>query len=138
VNSFTRQILPTVSRKHLFMTVLYIESFCPRKTHNRTLLLSSTLLKHGHHFDYRNQPLNMRMCICYLDCHEAGLCCCLVVTHRRPITSITAVLLPFVTYLRTLPRTSFPQLRISLFRHVHGNVNIARDIYSYVKQIHFD
>jgi hypothetical protein len=39
----------------------------------------STLLKHGRHFDYWNEPLNMRMRICYLDCHEAGLCCYLVI-----------------------------------------------------------
>jgi hypothetical protein len=26
-----------------------------------------------------NQPLNMRMRVCYLDCHEAGLCCYLVI-----------------------------------------------------------
>jgi hypothetical protein len=25
--------------------------------------------------DYRNQPLKMGMQVCYLDCHEAGLCC---------------------------------------------------------------
>jgi hypothetical protein len=31
-------------------------------------------LKHGRHFHYWNQPLNMCMRICYLNCHEAGLC----------------------------------------------------------------
>jgi hypothetical protein len=30
---------------------------------------------HGHHFDYWNEPFNMSMHGCYLDCHEAGLCC---------------------------------------------------------------
>jgi hypothetical protein len=40
----------------------------------------------------------MRIRVCYLDCHEAGLWCYLVI-H---IISITAVLLPFVTYLLTL------------------------------------
>jgi hypothetical protein len=60
------------------MNILCIESFCPQKrTHNRTLLFGSTLLKHGRHFDPRNQPLNIR--INYLDCHEAGLCCYLVI-----------------------------------------------------------
>jgi hypothetical protein len=39
------------------------------------LLFGSTLLKLGCHFDYWNQPLDMHMHICYLDCHEAGLCC---------------------------------------------------------------
>jgi hypothetical protein len=42
------------------------------------LLFGSTLLKHGRQFDYWYQPLNMRMRVCYLDCHEAGLCCYLV------------------------------------------------------------
>jgi hypothetical protein len=46
----------------------------------------------------------MHMHVCCLDCHEAGLCCHLVITHRKPVMSITAVLLPFVTYLLTLPR----------------------------------
>jgi hypothetical protein len=47
------------------------------KAHNRTLLFGSILLKHRRHFDYWNQPLNMR--VCYLDCHETGLCCYLVI-----------------------------------------------------------
>jgi hypothetical protein len=68
--------------------------------HNRMLLFISVLLKHGRHFDYWNQPLNMHMRVCYLDCYEAGLCCYLVM-HRKPITSITAVLFPFMTYLLT-------------------------------------
>jgi hypothetical protein len=52
---------------------------CPQKTHNRTLFFGRILLKHSRHFGYWNQPLNMRMCICYLDCHEAELCCYLVI-----------------------------------------------------------
>jgi hypothetical protein len=51
----------------------------PTKMHNRILFFASTLLKHGCHFDYWNQPLNMHMRTCYLDCHEAGLCCYLVI-----------------------------------------------------------
>jgi hypothetical protein len=58
---------------------------------------------HCRHFDYWNQPLNMRMCAFCLDCHDAGLCCYLVI-HRKSTTSIKAVLLPSVTYLLTLPR----------------------------------
>jgi hypothetical protein len=69
----------TINRKHFFMNILCIESFCPPNKHNRTLLLSSTLLKHGHHFNYWNQPLIICMFLCYLDCHEAGLCCYLVI-----------------------------------------------------------
>jgi hypothetical protein len=53
--------------------------FCPQKTHNRTLLFGSTLLKHGRHSDYWNQPLNMPMSVCYVDCVKAGLCCYLVI-----------------------------------------------------------
>jgi hypothetical protein len=49
------------------------------KDANRTLLFGSSLLKHGRHFDYWNQPVNLRMRVCYLDCHEAGLCCYLVI-----------------------------------------------------------
>jgi hypothetical protein len=48
------------------------------KSHNRTLLFGSKL-EHSRHFDYWNQLLNMRMRICYLDWHEAGLCCYLVI-----------------------------------------------------------
>jgi hypothetical protein len=38
--------------------------------HNRTLPFGSTLLKHDPHFDHWNQPLNMRMRVCDLNCHE--------------------------------------------------------------------
>jgi hypothetical protein len=41
------------------------------------------------------------MCVYYLDCHEAGLCCYLVI-H---IENLLRPLLPFVTCLLTLPRT---------------------------------
>jgi hypothetical protein len=51
----------------------------PIKTHNRTLLISSILHKHGRHFVYWNQPLNICMRACYVDSHEAGLCCYLVI-----------------------------------------------------------
>jgi hypothetical protein len=92
VNRFTRQTLPIVSRKHFFMIILWTVSFCPQKeTRNRRLLFGITLPKHGRHFYYWNQPLNMCMSRCYIDCYEAGLCCYLVITDRKPITSITAV-----------------------------------------------
>jgi hypothetical protein len=51
----------------------------PTKAHKRTLLFGNIPLKHGRHFDYRNEPLNIHMCVCYRDCHEAGLCCYIVV-----------------------------------------------------------
>jgi hypothetical protein len=49
-----------------------------KKTHNRTFLFSSILLKHCRHFDCWNQSLNMRMRVCYLEYHEARLFLCLV------------------------------------------------------------
>jgi hypothetical protein len=61
------------------MNFLCIESLCPQKTHNRTLLFGRTRLKHGRHFDYWIQPPNMRMRVCYLHCHETGMCCYLVI-----------------------------------------------------------
>jgi hypothetical protein len=73
-----RHTLPTVNMKHLFMNILCIGSFFPQKKNNRTLLFGS-ILNHGRQFDYWNQPLNIRMRICYLDCHEGGLCWYLVI-----------------------------------------------------------
>jgi hypothetical protein len=75
MDCFTRQTLPTVNRKHFFMNILCIVFVCPQKPHNKTLLFRSTFLKHRRHFYYWNQPLNLRMRVCYLDCHEARLCC---------------------------------------------------------------
>jgi hypothetical protein len=75
----------------------------PTKTHNRTLLFIIRLLKHGRHFDYWNQPLNMRMSVCYLDSHEAGPCCYLVINIENLLRP-SQFLLSFVTYLLTLPR----------------------------------
>jgi hypothetical protein len=49
------------------------------KNHKRMLLFGSRLHKQGRNFDYWHQPLKMRMRICYLDCHEAELCCYLVI-----------------------------------------------------------
>jgi hypothetical protein len=79
LNCFTRQTHPTVNRKYFFMNIPCIESFCPQKTQNRSLLFGGILLEHNRYFDYWNQPLIMRMHVCYLDCHEAGLCCYLVI-----------------------------------------------------------
>jgi hypothetical protein len=60
-------------QERFFMNILSIESFCPQKMHKRTLLFGSICLKHGLHFDYWNQPLNMRMRVCYLDYQEVCL-----------------------------------------------------------------
>jgi hypothetical protein len=56
----------------LYQYPLYWLPLLTKETHNRTLLLDSTLLTHSRHFDYWNQPLNMRVRVCYLDYHEVG------------------------------------------------------------------
>jgi hypothetical protein len=66
VNRFTRQTLPTFNRNHFFMNILCIQSFSPQKTHKSTVLFGIILLKHGRHFDYWNQPVNMSMRVCYV------------------------------------------------------------------------
>jgi hypothetical protein len=79
VNRFMRWTLPTVNRKISLWISFALSPFAHKKKNKRKLLLGSTQLKHGHHFDCWNQPLNMRMRVCYLDCHEAGLCYYLVI-----------------------------------------------------------
>jgi hypothetical protein len=59
--------------------------FAHKITHNRMLLFGIILLKHGRHFDYWNQNLNMRMRVCYLDCHESGSSLQLFYFHLLPI-----------------------------------------------------
>jgi hypothetical protein len=81
-NRFTWQKLHTVNKKHFFMNIFCIESFCPWKTHNITVLFGSTL-KHGPHFDYWNQNVNMRMPVCYLQFHETGLCYYLLIHTEK-------------------------------------------------------
>jgi hypothetical protein len=79
LNRFTRQTFPTINRNHFLMNILWIESFCPRKKAQQNAALRYYTVKHGRHFDYWNQPLCIRMRVCYLDCHEVGLCCYLVI-----------------------------------------------------------
>jgi hypothetical protein len=62
------------------------------------LLFSNILLKHGRHFDYWNQPLNMHLLTRLLQSLTVLL---RSVTHGRPVMFIATVLLPFVTYLLT-------------------------------------
>jgi hypothetical protein len=53
--------------------------FLPTENIQQNAALRCYTRKHSHRYDYRNQPLNMRMRVCYLDCHETGLCCYLVI-----------------------------------------------------------
>jgi hypothetical protein len=103
VNRFKRQTLPTVKRINISLWISFaLSPFAHNKTHNRTLLFSSTQ-KYGHNFDYWNQPLNMCMRICYLDCHEAWLCCYLLIHTENLLRPLQLFFFLFVTYLLTLP-----------------------------------
>jgi hypothetical protein len=64
VTSFTRQTLPAVNRKHIFMNIICIEYFCQKKTHNRTLLFGITPSSTVAIFNHWHQPLNMCMRVC--------------------------------------------------------------------------
>jgi hypothetical protein len=83
--NFLTQLLTALCNKHfpqetgnisLWISFALSPFAHKKKAHNRIMLFSNTLLKHCHHFDYWNQPLNMH--IYYLDCHEGGLCCYLL------------------------------------------------------------
>jgi hypothetical protein len=78
VNRFKRQTLSTVNRKHFFMNILCIEYFHPHKTHNRTLLFRSILSQARSPFWLWKPASVYAHALCYLDCHEAVLCCYLV------------------------------------------------------------
>jgi hypothetical protein len=65
----------------------------------------------------------MSMRVYYLDCHEAGLCCYLVIHIENNITSITAILLPFVAYLLTVPRTVYSVHRVYCLFHMVLTIN---------------
>jgi hypothetical protein len=80
------------------------------KAHNSTLLFGSAAIKHGRHFDYWNQPLNMRMGVCYLDCHEAGLCCYLMIYIANLLHPIQL----FCFHLRLIYWLSFAWMKIYL------------------------
>jgi hypothetical protein len=108
------------------MNIVCIESFSPQKTHNWTLLFGR-MPKHGRHFDHWDQPLNVHMCICYLDWHEAGLCCYLVIHTENPLHPLTVVLLTFVTYLPTPSYNLYNFYMLgSLFVRYSGTFNLFK------------
>jgi hypothetical protein len=77
------QTLPTINRKYILINSRCIEFPFSQKTHTRMLLFGRTHLKHGRRFDHWNRPLNLRMRVCYLKCHEARLCCYLVMNIEK-------------------------------------------------------
>jgi hypothetical protein len=96
VNRFTRQTFPTVNRKHFFMNIPCIESFAHKKcTTERcswVVYSSSTVV-------ILTTETSLWTCAACLLPRMLWIWTVLLPsdTHRKPITSITAVLLPFVT-----------------------------------------
>jgi hypothetical protein len=101
VNRLTGQTLPTVNKKHFFMNILCTESFCPQKS---TTKCRTSVVHLARSTFWLLKPASTCACACYLDCHSRTVLLPSD-THRKPTTSITAVLFPFMTYLLTLPRT---------------------------------
>jgi hypothetical protein len=98
-----RNKLQTVNRKHFFMNILCIKSFClQKKTYNRTLLFGSTPPKARSPFwlskpasEHAHERLLPRLSWSWTVLPPTD-------THRKPVTSITSVLRPFVTYCPSL------------------------------------
>jgi hypothetical protein len=88
-------------RKHIIFIYEYSlhRVLLPKKRTKKTLIFGSILLKQGRHFDYWTQPLNICMCVCYLDFSWSWNVLLPSDLYRKSFTSNTAVLLPFVTYL---------------------------------------
>jgi hypothetical protein len=118
VKCFTLQTLPTINTKNCIMNIPCIESFWPQRMHNRTVIFGGTHLKHGRYFDYRNQPQNMCMLVCYWNYHEAGLYCYLVI-H---IENILHLLQLFYFHL-------WPIYWLSLIRTITIIVNVSVPFY---------
>jgi hypothetical protein len=68
---FTWQKLPTIKREHVL---------CPTKKCTTECCSSVAYSSSSFPLDYWDQPLKMRTHVCYLDCHEAVLCCYLVIS----------------------------------------------------------
>jgi hypothetical protein len=79
VKCITRQTLPTINRAHIFMNILCVESFCPQKRATgvcfSVVYFSSMVVI----LTTETSLVSMRMPVYYLDCHEAELCCCLLI-----------------------------------------------------------
>jgi hypothetical protein len=112
------------------MNILCIGSICSQKrTLNRTLLFGSLLLEHGRHFDYWNQPLDLR----YLDCHKAGLCCYLVIHIEnilRPL-QMFSFHSPPIYWLSLVEQARLSQiaLQISFLVHYFDKSSVYTSIY---------
>jgi hypothetical protein len=97
LNRFTRHTLPTVNRKYFFMNILCIEFFCSQRTIERC----SSAVHSSSTVAFLATETSLWRCACASATWTVLLPSD---THRNPITSITAVLLPIVACLLTLPR----------------------------------
>jgi hypothetical protein len=102
LNRFKPQTLPKIDRKQFFA---YIESFCPQK---RRKAQQNAALRYytpqTRSLFWLLKPASERAHVRLLSILSWS-CTVLLLsdTRRKPITFITSVLLPFVTYLLTLP-----------------------------------
>jgi hypothetical protein len=79
MNRFTRTTLPTVNRKHFFMYILCIESFCSERPHKQRW---SSIVYSSSRVTTLTTKTSLWTWACEsatVDCHEAGLCCYLVI-----------------------------------------------------------
>jgi hypothetical protein len=67
---------------------LHLVLLLTRNARQNTAVIGSTLLKNGCHLYYRNQLLNMRICVCCLDSYEAEHCCYLVIHLENLLHSL--------------------------------------------------
>jgi hypothetical protein len=102
VNCFKWQTLPTVKRKYFFMNILLIKFFankirtterCPSVVHTPQTRSPFWLLKTAS--EHGNARLLLRLSWSWTVLLPS-------VTHRKSLTSITALLRPFMTYLLTV------------------------------------
>jgi hypothetical protein len=99
VKRLTRQTLPTVNRKHFFMNVLCNESFCPPPPQIKCNVERCSSVEHSSSTvailkaasEHAHARLLPRLSWSWIVLLRSD-------THRKPITSITAILLPFVAY----------------------------------------
>jgi hypothetical protein len=100
----------------------------------RTLLFGSKLVKHGRHFEYWNQPLNMRMRVCYLDCHEWGLCCYLVIhieTLLHPLQLLYFHLWPIYWLSLVIKTYSYVSIQTHSIAQSHNFHRLGNTTYTY-------
>jgi hypothetical protein len=123
--------LRAINGKHFFTNTLCIESFCPQKNAQQTTALQwwytpqaqspFWLLKPASEYTHAHLLPRLSWSWTVLLPND---------THRKPITSITAVLLPFVTCLLT-PSYILKDLEThmvchGLFTPVHSSFSICR------------